>query len=130
MHRLCGWGAYKELTYSLASVATLMLLPKAAKLLRGNEQMGFLVTVLVAIIKDMQAFMLLVASTLAAASLAFSLVLTGYGGGYSSVADSLWTSYSFMILGEYDPEVYAATWEVCSCRPEPPCYLMPPPCAP
>ena len=42
------------------------------------------------------------ASTLATASLAFSLLLSGFTE-YGTVGSSLWTAYSLMFLGQYEP---------------------------
>ena len=95
---------------SLAAIGMLLAVIKGKKVMRGSEELSFLVTMLVAILTDMKAFMVLLTAGICAFAYTFALLLQDKDP-YDEPILALFTSYALLMhadgVGEAD--LYASS---------------------
>ena len=83
----------------LAALGTMLVVLKGQKAMRGDEKMSFLVTMLVAIITDMQALLLLLVLFICSFAFMLALLLQAQEP-YDEPVLALFTSYGLLMHGE------------------------------
>ena len=92
----------------LGAVGALLMVPRAAAVACGSERVGFLVAMLVAVFKDMRAFVAVMGFVVVTAAFALALAAPPDLHLYRTAGSSLFTAWG-MLLGGFDTSDYLDT---------------------